>query len=157
MLAEMLRALGRAVVVVLFTAAAYEVALALGAGSVGPDPGEGVEGEGVVQAVALLAILAGAALGVVYAARPRAVAALLAPAAATFLVAFFFTYDPYYAPTRRRFSDDGAVPFRWIALVAAAALAAGVLARMRPRLGSLVTTGVLVVLLLTTLFVGDGH
>src|SRR3954470_16272857 len=63
MLGEMLRALGRAVAAVLFTAAAYELTLALGAGSVGPDPGEGVEGEGVVQAVALLAILAGAALG----------------------------------------------------------------------------------------------
>ena len=56
----------------------------------------------------------------VYAARPEPVAALLAPAAAAFLVAYFFTFDPYYAPSERRYSDGGAVPLGWIVLCAVA-------------------------------------
>ena len=133
------------------------LALALGAGSVGPEPGDDVAGAGVIFTAALLAILAAIVLALAYAARPHTVAALLAPAAAAFLVAFVFTYDPYYAPTSRRYSDGGAVPLGWVAFVAALALVAGALTLVRPRAGAVTTSGVLVLLLFTTLFASDGH
>jgi hypothetical protein len=153
----MLRALGWVVVAVLAGAAVYELALALGAGSIGPAPGDDVTGAGAVFTAALLAIIAAVVLALVYAARPRPVAALLAPAAAAFLVPFVFTYDPYYAPTLRRYCDGGAVPLGWIVFVAALALVAGALTRARPRPGAAASSAVLVVLLFTAVFAADGH
>jgi hypothetical protein len=138
---------------ILVAAAAYELALALGAGSLGPLPGEGVPGSGVVQAVALLAMLAAAALALLSSLRPWP-AALLSPAAAGFLVAFFFTYDPTFAPNLRRYSDGNAGG-RWIAVVAVVALANGVLTGLQPRIGRVMTSAVLVLVLLTTVFAGD--
>jgi hypothetical protein len=152
----MLRITGWAVVGLLIAAAAYELALALGAGSPGPEPGEGVSGSGVVEVVALLAMLVAAAIAP-FPAVHRWPAVLLAPAAAAYLVAFFFTYDPYYAPTLRRYSDGGAVAGRWIAIVAALALADGILTRLRPRLGGFMTSAVVLIVALTTVFAGDGH
>ena len=152
----MLRWAGWFFVGILFAAAAYELALALGAGSLGPEPGDGVAGSGVVEAVALFAMLVAAVLAFFPGVRPWP-AALFGPAAAAFLVTFFFTYDPYFAPDLRRYSDGGAVAGRWIALVAAVALADGVLTRLQPRLGRVTTSAVLLVVLLTTVFAGDGH
>jgi hypothetical protein len=151
----MLRWSGWVIVAALVAAAAYELALALGAGSLGPDPGDGVAGSGVVQVVALLAMLAGAVLGPFPTLRPWP-AALFAPAAAAYLVAFYFTYDPYFAPNLRRYSE-GSVGGRWIVVVAVVALADGVLTRLQPRLGSVMTSVVLLVLLVTTVLAGDGH
>ena len=151
----MLRSLGWLVVGTLVAAAAYELALALGAGSIGPRPGGGVTGSGVVQAVAPLTMLAGAALAPSLGLRPWP-AALFAPAAAAYLVAFFFTYDPYFAPSLRRYSD-GNVGASWIAAVAAAAVANGVLTRLQPRLGRFTTSAVVFVVLVTTALAGDGH
>jgi hypothetical protein len=152
----MLRITGWIVVGALIAAAAYEVALALGAGSPGPEPGDGVAGSGMVEGVALLAMLATAVIAPFSAARPWP-AALFAPMAAAFLVAFFFTYDPYYAPILQRYSDGGAVAARWIAVVAVVALADGVLTRLQPRLGRVLTSSVLLIVALTTVFAGDGH
>ena len=152
----MLRTAGWLVVVVLVAAAAYELALALGAGSTAPRHGDDVSGSVLVVGLALLAMLVAALIGSFPGARPWP-AALLAPAAAAFLVAFFFTYDPYYAPDLRRYSDGGNVAGRWIALVAVVALADGVLTRLQPRLGRVMTPAVLVVLALTTVLAGDGH
>ena len=139
----------------LLSAAAYEFALDLGAGSLGPLPGEGVAGSGTVQAIALLTMLAAAALAPLAGMRPWP-AALFAPAAAAYLVAFYFTYDPYFAPALRRYSE-GNVAGRWIVLVAVVALANGVLARLQPRLGRVSTSVVVLVVLLTTVLAGDGH
>jgi hypothetical protein len=154
-IAEMLRWTGWFVVVTLLSAAAYEFALALGAGSLGPEPGDGVSGSGVVKAVAVLAMLVAAVLGAMPASRPWP-AALFGPAAAAFLVSFFFTYDAYYAPTLRRYSDGGAAS-TWIFVVALVALADGVLTASQPRLGRVMTPVVLIAVLLTTLFAGAGH
>jgi len=152
----MVRWSGWLVVVTLVSAAGYEFALALGAGSLGPEPGDGVAGSGVVRGLALLAMLVAAGLGAIPGLRPRP-AALFGPSAGAFLVTFFFTYDAYYAPTLRRYSDSGALALPWIAVVAALALADGVLAARRPQLGRVMTPVVLVVVLLTTLFAGTGH
>ena len=154
----MLRAAGWIVVGVLLACAAFELALALGAGTVGPEPGSGVRGESTVSTIALLAMLAAILLGVAFAFRPAALpAAFLAPAAASFLVFFWRTYDPYYAPDLRRYSDGGAAGGWWIFLILAASVGAGFLTRRRPRQGAVVTSIVVAVVLLTTLFAGDGH
>jgi hypothetical protein len=152
----MLRWLGWAVTGTLVATAAYELALALGAGTQGSEPGEGVAGSGVVELVAVLSMVAAAVLAPFAAVRPWP-AALFAPAAAAFLAAFFFTYDPYFAPDLRRHSDDGAVAGRWIAVVAVIALGNGVLTWLQPWIGRFTTSGILLLVLLTTVFAGDGH
>ncbi len=139
----------------LVAAAAYELALALGAGSLGPEPGDDVAGSGVVQAVAFLTMLAAAVLAPLYRSRSWP-AALFAPAAAAFLVAFYFTFDPYFAPGLRRYSD-GNIAATGIAVVAAIAFANGVLTLLQPRIGRWTTTFVVLLVFLTTLLAGDGH
>jgi hypothetical protein len=151
----MLNRAGWLVVGVLVVAAAYELALALGAGSVGPEPGDGVPGATAVRLVAALAMLVGA--GLVGAKLRSPAAALLAPAAALFVVPFYFTFDSYYAPTERRYSDDGMFPPAWIVAVAVAGLVAGVLTALFPRLGPWVTVPTLIVLAITAFIMVGGH
>ena len=151
----MLRWAGWLVTSVLFAAAAYELALALGAGSIGPSPGDDVAGSVVVRLIGLLAMFTAAVLAVFPTMRPWP-AALFAPAAAAFLVAFYFTYDPYFAPDLRRYSE-GNVGARWIVVVALLALANGVLTRLQPRIGRGPTSVVVLVVLLATVLAGDGH
>src|SRR5690348_15660888 len=80
---SMLRPAGWLVIGTLLAAAGYEFALALGAASVGPEPGGGVAGSGVVSFVALLAMVAAFGLAIAFRAHPWRGAALLAPSAAT--------------------------------------------------------------------------
>jgi hypothetical protein len=150
------RLAGWVLVAMLLGAAAYEVALALGAGTIGPRPGDDVTGAAWVSGIAVVAMLAGVFLAPSIARHSPLAAALLAPAAAAFLVAFWLTYDPYFAPSLRRYSE-GNVPAVWIALVAAAAVAAGTVAYLRPRVGGALTSAVLVLLVVTGLLAGDGH
>ncbi len=152
----MLRTLGWLVIGILSAAAAYELALALGAGSLGPNPGDDVAGSSVVQVVALLAMLAAVPLGIGFSVRPWRPAALVAPATAAYLVAFYFTYDPYFAPNLRRYSEGNAAG-AWIGALAAVALAVGVVTSLRPRVGAALTSAILPVLFLATLLAGDGH
>jgi hypothetical protein len=72
------------------------------------------------------------------------------------LVAFYFTYDPYFAPDLRRYSE-GNVAGRWIAVVAVLAVANGVLTRLQPRIGRFTTSAVALLLLVTTVLAADGH
>jgi hypothetical protein len=152
----MVRTLGWLVIGILSAAAAYELALALGAGSLGPNPGDDVAGSGVVEAVALLAMLAAVPLGIGFGVRPWRPAALVAPAAAAYLSAFYFTYDPYFAPNLRRYSE-GNVAGVWIATLATVALAVGAVTSLRPRVGAVLTSVMLPVLFVATLLAGDGH
>jgi hypothetical protein len=151
----MLRIVGWVASTILIAAAAYELALALGAASSGPAHGHDVPGSGVVLGVALLAMLAAAVMAPVPSLRPWP-AATFSPAAAAFLIAFYFTFDPYYAPGLQRYAE-GNVAARWIAVVAVVALADGVLTRLQPRLGRVMTSAVVIFLALTTVFAGDGH
>ena len=136
-------------------AAAYELALALGAGSVGPQPGEDVPGATAIRVVAALAMFVG--VGLVAAKLGPPVVALLAPAAVLFVVPLYFTFDPYYAPTERRYSDGGIFPLGWIAAVAVVGLVAGVLTALFPRLAVWATIPALLVLAFTAFFVVGGH
>ena len=149
------------VLAVLTATAAYEVAVALGWLDVGPRPGQAPPGNGLVLGAAVLSLFAGAALCLVYASRPTppadALASLLAPAAAAFVVARVYTFDPYYAPALRRMSDDGLIPDAWVYTLVGLALIAAVLTRTRPRLGLSATALVLVLSALTALAAGLGH
>jgi hypothetical protein len=150
----MLRTTGWVVIGILLGAAAYELALALGAGSIGPEPGEDVPGAAAVRFVAVLAMLVGAVLVAAKLGPP--VAAFLAPAAALFVVPFSLTFDPYYAPTERRYTD-GMFPLGWIVAVAVAGLVAGVLTWLFPRVAAWVTIPALLLLALTAFFMVGGH
>jgi hypothetical protein len=149
------------VLVLLAIATGYEAAVALGWLDVGPEPGQAPPGYGLVYGAALLVLVAGAGLSVVYAALPRppsdALWPLLAPAAAAFVVARFYTFDPYYAPALRRLSDDGLVADAWVYTLAGLALLAAILTRIRPRLGLSGTALVLLSSALTAIAVGLGH
>ena len=89
--------------------------------------------------------------------RPRRVVALYAPAAAAVATASFYTYDPYYAPSSRRYSDGGAVSPVWILGMVALSLAVGASTLRSPRIGSAATALFLPVLLVTWVLALDGH
>ena len=73
------------------------------------------------------------------------------------MTARYHSYDPYYAPQRRRFSDGGLVAGSWIYSLCAAAVLCAVLVAVWPRrwIGIL---PVLLFLCLGTIFLeGAGH
>jgi hypothetical protein len=97
---------------VVVAAAAYALTIAVGWLSIGSQPGEGAPAEGVFVVGAVLALLAAAVscfVAGIRGRRPSRVDPLIPLTAAAFVVARYYGYDPYYAPTLRRFSDDGSV------------------------------------------------
>jgi hypothetical protein len=147
--------------VVLFAAAAYELALALGlVGSYsGRVPGQDVEGEETVATVAYLIMLVGSVVAFVHALYPRVpwAVALFAPAAAAFMTTRFYTYDPYYLPSLQRYSESTGAWAYWLLGMLAAALVVGVKTRRKPRVGSIATGCILPLLWITSLWVSTGH
>ncbi|MGH2963953.1 MAG: hypothetical protein ACRDMH_01045 [Solirubrobacterales bacterium] len=148
--------------VVLIAAATYELAMAVGlVAYAGGGHGRNIAPADPVTPVASLMMLLGAALAVVHVSRPWApsAVALYAPAAAAFMVASFYTYDPYYLPTLERYSDGGTggTPASWIFVVLAVSLAVGVLAHLHPRAGSIATAPTLFLVLVSVSFLGYGH
>ena len=125
-----------------FAGAAHQAAVALGWPAIGNQPGEWAPGEGYLVPPALLVLaLLGFALPAAGALAWEVPATpVLALAAACMVVARFFTYDAYYAPTLRRMSDGGAVAGTWIVVVVACALGSALLALRWSRTG-LVATG----------------
>ena len=150
-----------AVPAVLLAAAIFELALAIGlVGSYsGRVPGEAPEGEDTVAAVASLTMLGGSAVALLHAIRPRQpwAVACFAPAAAAVMTARFYTYDPYYLPTLRRYSDEGGLPDAWILVTAAVAIAVGIATGLRPRGGSIATASMMIWLFLTFALSAAGH
>ena len=141
----------------LLVAAAFELALALGAAKPGPSPGDAATGQDVVGPVAFIALAVGVvAAGLGAAKRERAIA-LLMPAAGLFVTATDYTYDSYYAPTLRRFSDGGAVPVWWMFVLLGISLGVGVFTWRRPGPGCTLTGFGLLVWVVTLMFAGDGH
>ena len=146
---------------VLLAAAAYDGAVALGWIAVGPAPGQGPAGAGPVQAAALLALLVGAVVCATLAGRSSTRAGvleqLLPLAGAAFVGARFYAYDPYYAPTLRRMSEQGAVSGTWVLALAGVALVAAALTGLRPRVGLAVSGLTLFLSAVTALWMGTGH
>ena len=146
---------------VLFAAAAYEVTLLVDLwGSYDGSQRDGfIDAENTVAAVAYLTMLVGSVVAFVHAfySRASSAVALFAPAAAAFVTTRFYTYDPYYLPSLRRYSDDGAAGADWILGMLAAALVVGGLARLLPRVGSIGTACILPLLAMTSLLASAGH
>jgi len=135
-------------------AAVYEVAVALEAFSAGSR-------DDLAILVALVALFVGAGTSLVHACLVRVEVAmawlLLAPVGAGFVVARWYSFDPYYAPTLRRRSEDGFVSGVWIVALVGMALGAAALTRLFPRAGAIVTGVVLVLCAITAVAVGLGH
>jgi hypothetical protein len=132
------------IVAYLLAAASYELVLALQRSASENDS---------VWGVAILAMLVGAVLA--YRRVPATV--LLAPAAAFFVTARFYTGDPYYRSIFRSYSDGGIFPPTWIYILLGLALVAGVTTQLWRRRTSVETTVVLLLLALTALYMGVGH
>jgi hypothetical protein len=143
---------------VLLAGAIYEVGLMLWGDYAGLESGQNPGADRTITAVASMAMLVGVFVAAVHAVRPRVpwAIALFAPAATAFVIARFYTYDPYYFPTLRRYSEGrGAGGF--LAVMVVLSIAVGVWSRLRPRSGSAGTALVLPFLLFSALLLWDGH
>jgi hypothetical protein len=145
-------------VLVLFAAAAYEVAVALEWISMGSVSGQEAPGQAVVTIAAFVALLTGI-VGTLVSRRilHRWPAALVPVAAAAYMVAHYYAFDSYYLPTLRRFCDGGAVPAEWLYGVVVATLVVAVAIRRRPSTAPVLTPLVLLVCAVTVLAQGTGH
>jgi hypothetical protein len=143
------------VVGVFVAAALYEVAVALGWIPAGHEPGGDPPGQAVVTIAALVAV---AATFVLSALRPRGWPfALLPVAAAAWMVAHYYAFDPYYLPTKRRYADGGVVSPFWIYSVLLAAVCLSVASRRSRSAGPILTPFFLLVCLATVIAEGSGH
>jgi hypothetical protein len=149
------------VLLLLSVATAYEAGVALGWLSLGTQPGEGPEGGGAALGLALLAMLVAAGVCIVRAfpAQPpvHLPDLLLAPAAAAFATARFYTFDPYYLPTLRRMSDGGIFAPAWIYTLISLALLTAVVLFVAPRIGLGAAAAVLLLSAFTALVEATGH
>jgi hypothetical protein len=134
------------IVAYLLVAAVFEFVLAV-RHSISPD------GEGWILLVALVAMLVGTVLLFL---RVRS-AGLLAPAAAFFVIARFYTGDPYYEPGFRAYGDGGVFSPAWIFGLLAFALLAGIATHHWRRTAPVESAAVLLLLVFTALFMGTGH
>ena len=109
----------------LLLTAAYDAVLAFGWVSIGIVPGAGAPGQDAAVVVSLVAMIAS---GVLVAARPTPLALVLPPAALLVVVARYYTFDPYYAPSLRRLSE-GEVSVWWLVALGVASCAVSLFAR----------------------------
>jgi hypothetical protein len=152
-------AFATAVAAVLVAASVYELLIALGAISIGSEPGMGAPGDTAASIAAVAAMAAGAVVAGVGVARPRAswIPGAVGTAAAALVAVRLYTYDPYYAPTLRRMSDGGLVAPGWVFFLLGFAAVGGVLARIGLRAGWAWTAMTLLACLGTFLFEAAGH
>jgi hypothetical protein len=140
--------LGWLIVGYLLGAAVYELTLAL-RHSISPD------GEWQIAGVAVLAMLAGAVL--LFRIFRFRLPGLFAPAAAFFVVARFYTGDPYYEPYFRAYGDGGLFSLGWVFGLLALALVAGIATQRWRRTAPWESAGVLLLLAFTATFMSAGH
>ena len=139
-------------VVALFAAAAaYELALALEWLDLPSEPGADPPGAWVAFVASLLAI-GGTFLAAVVRSRGGWFAAIPL-AAAAWMVAHYYAFDPYYSPSSRRYSDAGSVSAWWVYGV----LVAGVLVAVTSRRTSMLAPLYILVCLVTVIGMGIGH
>ena len=147
------------VLAALSTAAVYELLVAVGVIKLGSLPGEGPPGAGIVGWLAAGTLMAAALLCAALARTPRAPApaALLAPAAGAFLLAYFHTFDPYYLPALIRYSERDFVPPGLVYALVAAALAVGLVTLLRRRAGLVLSVPTVLACALAAFWAGIGH
>jgi hypothetical protein len=110
-----------------------------------------------VLLAALVALLLGIILLGSGAARAAGPAPLVVLAGAAVVVARFYSFDSYYAPTLRRMSEGGLVAGTWIVVLVVAAVAVALISRFRPRVGMRAGALLLILCGLTALVEGAGH
>lgn len=140
-----------ATAIVLAAGSLYELLVATEVVPIGDVPGEGAPGADVVRVAGLLALVVAAGAAFVRSLDkhgPAVVWALLAPVGAAYVVASWYGFDPYYLPTLRRYAE-GEVPGPWVVAAVLAAIGAGALVLVRPRLGAVASSVVLLVEALT--------
>jgi hypothetical protein len=145
-------------VLVLFTAGAYEAAVALEWISMGSLPGQEAPGQAVVTVAAFVALLTGIVATLVSRRILRRWPASLVPvAAAAYMVAQSYTFDSYYLPSRTRFSDTGSISSVWVYGVAVAAVIVALAIGRRPSVAPVLTPILLLVCAGTVVAQGLGH
>jgi hypothetical protein len=151
--------LTKAALALLLAATVYEGLIATSVIHLGSEPDEGAQGSGIVLATGLGAILVGAALALAHSYRGPAppFVELLAPASAAFLLARFYTFDPYYLPTLRRLSEDGLLSPVLVYALAGLAVLAGILVRLRVTLGLLCSAAAMLACALLAWVAAGGH
>lgn len=148
-------------VIVLALTTAYEAAQALGLITVGAVPGEDAPGAGSVGVAAVVAFLLAFVVVASSLGSPDVIASpvrqLLPLAPMASVVVGFYTYDPYYAPNHRRYSDYATTGMTlWICFVVGAAIGSAIVAAALPRFG-MVFTLIVLVLCIPTALLGAGH
>ena len=150
--------IGWAVVLVLLTAAAYEAAIALEWISMGSEPGDDATGQAAVTIAAFLALLTGIVATVVSRRiLHRWPAALVPIAAGAYMVAHYYSFDSYYLPSLRRFSDSGGVSSIWVYGVTVAAVIVALAIRRRPSVAPVLSPILLLICAGTVVAEGFGH
>ena len=150
--------IGWAVVLVLLAATAYEAAIALEWISMGSQPGDDAPAQGVVTIAAFLALLTGIVATLISRRILRRWPATLVPiAAAAYMVAQYYSFDSYYLPSLRRFSDAGSIPSVWVHGVAVAALIVALVIRRRPSVAPVLTPILSLICGGTVVAQGFGH
>jgi hypothetical protein len=115
------------------------------------EPGADARGQALATIATLAAVVVTFVLAVLHG---RGWALALIPlAAAAWVVAHFYAFDPYYLPTLERFSETGAVSPYWVYGVALAGLPVAVASRRTSVLAPIY----LVVCVLTVIGMGIGH
>src|SRR3954452_2792419 len=150
----MLRVLAWTTTGVLVAGSIYNVALALGAGTASVRRGVDPALTSLFDVASLLAMLAAFVLSLALVARPHRVVACFAPAVALNVLAFDFTYDPYFSPSLDRYIEHvGGTVHIYAGVVFA--LGVGVFAFFRPRAGAAVTAlAIPIVVLATITYIG---
>jgi hypothetical protein len=138
--------LGWPIVLYLFSAAIYELTLAL-RHSISPDR------EAWILGFAVIAML----VGVVVLFGSFRFPGLFAPLAALFVVARFYTGDPYYEPYFRAYGDGGLFSPGWVFGLLVLALAAGAATQLWRRTAPWESAVVLLLLAFTATFMSAGH
>jgi hypothetical protein len=147
-----------AILSVLGGATLYEVCVAAAIIELGSLPGEGPPGSVAVGLVAGTGFIAAAAAETLaVSASPTPLATFLAPCAAAFLVAHYYTFDAYYLPSVVRYSDRDFMPPAFVFALAAAALVSGLASYIRPRVGLALRGPVILACGLAAWFAGTGH
>jgi hypothetical protein len=138
----------------------YEVLVAMNVIHLGDLPGDGPPGSELAGLIAGAAVAASIFLAAILARHGdhgTPLAALLAPAAAAFMVAHFYTYDAYSRPTLIRHSERDFVPTSVVFANAAFAVGVGVIMVLRRRLGLVLTVPAVLLCGLTAWYSGLGH
>jgi hypothetical protein len=148
------------VLLVLAAATVYEALVALRVIELGSLPGEGPPGGELVSFVAAIGLLAASLLSAVLAGVGSAAPApstSLAPAAAAFLLAYFYTFDSYYLPSLIRYSERDFVPPVVVFVLVGFSLAAGLVTLRRRRAGLALSVPLILACALTAFLTGAGH